>query len=68
MPGTELGNYPCGWSSSVGGTRPWTGEVIFVKSEGPLFEYACHEGNEGMSGILAGARTEEKKAAARPQE
>jgi len=48
-------------------TRPWTGEVIFVKSEGPLFEYACHEGNEGMSGILAGARTEEKKAVARPR-
>jgi len=48
-------------------TKPWTGEVIFVKSDGPLFEYACHEGNEGMSGILAGARTEEKKAVARPR-
>jgi hypothetical protein len=30
-------------------------------SEGPIFEYACHEGNYGMEGILAGARAEEKK-------
>jgi hypothetical protein len=49
-------------------TKPWTGEVIFVKSEGPLYEYACHEGNEGMSGILAGARAEEKRAMARSRE
>jgi len=45
-------------------TRQWTGELIFVKSKGLLFEYACQEGNEGMSGILAGARAEERKAAA----
>jgi hypothetical protein len=44
--------------------KPWTGEVIFVKSKGLLYEYACHEGNEGMTGILAGARAEEKRAAA----
>jgi hypothetical protein len=45
-------------------TKPWTGEIPFVKSEGQLYEYACHEGNEGMAGILAGARADEKKAAA----
>jgi len=45
-------------------TRPWTGEVTFVKTKGLLYEYACHEGNEGMTGILAGARADEKKAAA----
>jgi len=44
--------------------KRWTGELIFVKSKGLLFEYACHEGNEGMSGILAGARADERKAAA----
>jgi hypothetical protein len=44
-------------------TKPWTGEIPFVKSTGPLFEYACHEGNRGMAGILAGARAEEKEAA-----
>jgi len=31
-------------------------------SNEPVFEYACHEGNEGMVGILAGARAEEAKA------
>ena len=36
--------------------RPWTAAVPMAKSEGPLFEYACHEGNYGMEGILAGAR------------
>ena len=36
-------------------TKPWTGETVFVKSSGLLYEYACHEGNLGMSGILAGA-------------
>ena len=45
-------------------TRQWSGELMFVKSKGPLFEYACHEGNEGMSGILSGARADERKAAA----
>ena len=27
------------------------------RTDGPLFEYACHEGNIGMHGIMAGART-----------
>ena len=26
------------------------------RTDGPLFEYACHEGNVGMHGIMAGAR------------
>ena len=33
------------------------------KSHGPIFEYACHEGNYGLAGILAGERAREKKAA-----
>ena len=32
------------------------------KSEAPLFEYACHEGNYGMFGTLSGARAVEKAA------
>jgi hypothetical protein len=32
------------------------------KSESRIFEYACHEGNYGMAGILSGAHAEEKKA------
>jgi hypothetical protein len=30
---------------------------------GPIFEYACHEGNYGLANNLAGARAEEKRAA-----
>jgi hypothetical protein len=44
-------------------TKPWTGEIPFVKSDGLLYEYACHEGNEGMKGILSAARADEKKSA-----
>ena len=41
----------------------WTAHVPMRKAEGPLLEYACHEGNYAMEGILAGARAEEKRAA-----
>jgi hypothetical protein len=42
--------------------------ITFVKlSHGEIYEYACHEGNEGMAGILAGARAQEKTAGAAAQ-
>jgi hypothetical protein len=44
-------------------TRPWTVSVPMTSIEGPLYEYACHEGNYAMSDILAGARAQEKKQA-----
>lgn len=44
-------------------TKPWTIEIVMTKTEDPIFEYACHEGNYGMFGILSGARVDEKKAA-----
>ncbi len=37
-------------------TRSWTAAIPFRRTDGPLFEYACHEGNYGLPGILAGAR------------
>ena len=43
-------------------TRPWTAVIPMSKIEDPIYEYACHEGNYGMTGILAGARAEEKAA------
>jgi hypothetical protein len=43
-------------------TRPWTVSMTMDKSDQPMYEYACHEGNYGMRGILAGARAEEKFA------
>ena len=40
--------------------QPWTAAVPMTKSEEAMFEYACHEGNYGMEGILAGARAVEE--------
>ena len=37
-------------------TRSWTAMIPLRRTDGPLFEYACHEGNYGMVGIMAGAR------------
>ena len=44
-------------------TKPWTLAIPFVNTGEDMFEYACHEGNYGMEGILSGAREEERKAA-----
>jgi hypothetical protein len=44
-------------------TRPWTVAYPMLKTEGPIFEYACHEGNYGLMDILSGARWQEKAAA-----
>jgi hypothetical protein len=44
-------------------TRPWTLAIPFVNTGEQMFEYACHEGNYGMEGILSGAREEERAAA-----
>jgi hypothetical protein len=41
-------------------TRPWTLMIPLRRSPDELFEYACHEGNSGMAGILAGARAAER--------
>ena len=44
-------------------TSSWTMSMPMRRTDLPLFEYACHEGNYSMEGILAGARAEEKAAA-----
>jgi hypothetical protein len=43
-------------------TKPYTFMIRLKKSDGEIYEYACHEGNYAMQGILAGARAEEAKA------
>jgi hypothetical protein len=43
-------------------TRPWTVSVPMRRLEGPIYEYACHEGNVGMEGILRGGRDEDRRA------
>ena len=40
--------------------KPFTAQVPMVKSSDHLYEYACHEGNYGMEGILSGARSLER--------
>ncbi|HYL34574.1 MAG TPA: hypothetical protein VEV17_01530 [Bryobacteraceae bacterium] len=44
-------------------TRPWTGELPLHASEGPMYEFACHEGNVAMDHMLINARKAEKAAA-----
>jgi hypothetical protein len=41
-------------------SRPWRGEMSLNASRAPLYEYACHEGNYAMAGVLAGARAQER--------
>jgi hypothetical protein len=43
-------------------SRPWTIELPAVPSDGEIYEYACHEGNYGLEGILRGHRAEEKRS------
>jgi len=43
-------------------TRSWTAQVPMSKTNDPIYEYACHEGNYGLAGVLAGARAQEKAA------
>jgi hypothetical protein len=41
--------------------RPWTFGMDLTRNEAePVFEYACHEGNQGLQGILSAARAEER--------
>ena len=42
-------------------TEPVKGEIAWNLTKDQIYEYACHEGNYALPGILAGARTEEKK-------
>ena len=45
-------------------TEPWTVEIFMHPQEGPLVEFACHEGNYGLAGLLSAARAEERAAEA----
>ena len=43
-------------------TKPWTVQAPLHMTEGPIFEYACHDGNYALGDILRGARADEKNA------
>jgi hypothetical protein len=40
--------------------KPWSGEIPLKKVQGPIFEYACHEGNYSIVNTLTAARAEGK--------
>ena len=44
-------------------TRPFTVSQMLTSTDGPIFEYACHEGNYGLANALAGARAKEREMA-----
>ena len=41
-------------------TSDWSGSLPMTRIDEPLYEYACHEGNYGLTRILAGSRAQEK--------
>jgi hypothetical protein len=43
-------------------TRSWTAQIPTLKLDGLIYEFACHETNRGMMGLLRGARAEEQAA------
>jgi len=45
--------------------QPWTVAFPMTKTQGPMYEYACHEGNYGLVNILAAARVADQAAEAR---
>ena len=49
---------PTSWSG------PWTAQVRMSRTDEPLYEYACHEGNYSMASSLSGARAMEAREAA----
>ena len=63
LAGPETLEYAITVTDATTWTRPWTAMVPMSRSEDTLFEYACHEGNIGMAGILAGERVQEERAA-----
>jgi hypothetical protein len=44
-------------------TQPWAGELLMHRWDGPIYEYACHEGNYGLANILRAARAAETHGA-----
>ena len=57
--GPETLHYEISLTDPTTWTSPWTALAIIKKTEDAVFEYACHEGNYGMEGILSGARAQD---------
>jgi hypothetical protein len=48
-------------------TQPWKGELTMTRSSGPIYEYACHEGNYALPNMLSGYRASERQEPAAPK-
>jgi hypothetical protein len=63
---TRVGPDTVKWSVTINDpttyTKPWTADIMLRSSKDQIYEYACHEGNEGMPGALSGIRAQEKAA------
>jgi len=62
--GPETLQYDVTLSDATMWTKPWSATLFWTRSNGEIYEYACHEGNEGLSGALSGTRAQEREAAA----
>ena len=49
-------------------TQPWSVMVPMLRNDERMYEYACHEGNYGMTNLLNGARVQENEAGGAPTE
>jgi hypothetical protein len=63
--GPETMNYEFTVTDPTTWVRPFTGQMPWRLDEGPIFEYACHEGNYGMVNLLHEQRNIEKHSAAK---
>ena len=61
---TEMILYEFAVDDPTSWTSPWSAEIPMVKTEGPLYEYACHEGNSDVRYLLEIYRNPEIQAAA----
>ena len=66
--GPDTLNYEVRVTDATTWTRPWTVLIPLKRSTDAVFEYACHEGNYGMEGILSGHRAQERAATDAPLE
>lgn len=58
--GPDSINYSFTVADPAAFTQSWTAEYPFYLASGLIYEYACHEGNYALPGILAGAREQER--------
>jgi hypothetical protein len=56
-------NYEIEVSDPTTWTKSWTAMIPLKSSNQQIYEYACHEGNEGLAGALSGTRAQEKAEA-----